>query len=158
MTKIAIDWPTLERKAIAVRRAAHAPYSSYQVGAALLTESGRVFVGCNVENASYGLCLCAERNAVGQMVAAGESRPVAIVVVTRGPKPGTPCGSCRQVLAEFALDLEIRLVVEGAPAATRTTSLVTLLPDAFRADSLALDGDPPPPPVTARVGRRTKRR
>jgi len=155
-----VDWPLLERKAIAVRRAAHAPYSNYQVGAALVTESGKVFAGCNVENASYGLCLCAERNAVGQMVAAGESRPVAIVVVTRGPKPGTPCGSCRQTLAEFALEMEIRLVVEGVPSATRTTLLSTLLPDAFRADSLLLDGAEAsaPAPVTARARRRTTRR
>ncbi|MFO0612080.1 MAG: cytidine deaminase [Polyangiaceae bacterium] len=153
-----IDWPSLERSAIAVRRSAHAPYSGYQVGAALLTESGRVFAGCNVENASYGLCICAERSAVAQMVAAGESRPVAIVVATRGPKAGTPCGSCRQTLAEFALDLEIRLVVEGMPAATRTTRLATLLPDAFRADSLAVEPAPAAPVSSAPTRKRTKRR
>lgn len=156
-----IDWPALERKAISVRRAAHAPYSNYQVGAALLTDSGRVFAGCNVENASYPLCLCAEKNAIGQMVAAGETRPIALVVVTRGPKAGAPCGACRQTLAEFALDLPIRLIVEGVPAATRTTSLATLLPDAFRSDSLLDPGAESPAPKrvsSAPARRRTTRR
>lgn len=132
----AIDWPALEARAIAVRHHAHAPYSAYQVGAALLTKAGHVFVGCNVENASYGLCLCAERSAISAMVAAGDSGPIAIVVVTKGPRPGSPCGMCRQTLAEFALDLPIRLVADGAPSATRNTTLAALLPDAFRADSL----------------------
>jgi cytidine deaminase len=131
-----VDWPDLENRAIAVRRNAHAPYSGYQVGAALVTRSGRVYVGCNVENASFGLCLCAERSAVAQMIAAGESDPVAIVVATRGPSAGTPCGACRQVLAEFALDLPIRLIVDGVPGASKQTSLAALLPDAFRKDSL----------------------
>ncbi len=131
-----IDWSELERRAVAVRKSAYAPYSGYQVGAALLVRSGQVFVGCNVENASYGLCLCAERSAVAQMVAANEVDPIALVVATRGPKPGTPCGSCRQVLAEFAMDLPVRLVVDGNPSATHDTSLATLLPEAFRKDSL----------------------
>ena len=131
-----IDWPALERAALAVQRRAHAPYSRYHVGAALQVASGRVFAGCNVENASYGLSLCAERSAILQMVAAGESAPVALVVVTRGPLLGTPCGACRQTLAEFALDLPIRLMVEDGAAAPRTTSLEALLPEAFRADSL----------------------
>ena len=127
-------WEELEEAAIAVRKNAHAPYSNYQVGAALRVRSGRVFSGCNVENASYGLCLCAERSAILQMVAAGERDPVAIVVVTRGPIIGTPCGACRQTLAEFALDLPVRLLVEGG--GSRTTSLAALLPDAFRAEAL----------------------
>lgn len=131
-----IDWPDLESRALGVRRSAYAPYSGYQVGAALLVRSGRVFIGCNVENASFGLCLCAERSAIAQMIAAGESDPVAIVVATRGPKAGTPCGACRQVLAEFATDLPVRLIVDGMPAATKDTSLATLLPEAFRKDSL----------------------
>lgn len=132
-----VDWSALERAAIEVRRRAHAPYSGYTVGAALVTASGRVFSGCNVENASYGLSICAERSAVLHMVAAGERDPVGLVVVTRGPDPAAPCGSCRQTLAEFALDLPIRLVAQGLPAATRVTSLAELLPDAFRGDALA---------------------
>lgn len=131
-----IDWPLLEREATLVRARAHAPYSRYAVGCALLVASGRVFTGCNVENASYGLSLCAERSAVAQMVAAGESAPIAAVVVTRGPEAGTPCGMCRQTLAEFALDLPVRLLVDGDPTATREHRLADLLPYAFRADSL----------------------
>ena len=137
----AIDWQALERAAIAVRARAHAPYSRYPVGAALLVRSGRLFTGCNVENASYGLTVCAERSAVMQMVAAGERDPIAIAVATRGPVAASPCGVCRQTLAEFALDLPILLVVahepgEAAPPSSRLTSLATLLPDAFRGDAL----------------------
>ena len=131
-----IDWTALEQAALTVQQRAHAPYSHYRVGAALQVASGAIFAGCNVENASYGLAICAERSAIVQMVAAGERDPVAIVVVTRGPLAGTPCGACRQTLAEFARDLPIRLLVEGDGAAARTTSLEALLPDAFRAEAL----------------------
>jgi cytidine deaminase len=133
----AIDWPELERRAVAVRRRAHAPYSGYHVGAALLTRSGAVFAGCNVENASYGLCLCAERSAVAQMVAAGARDPVAIAVATRGPSAGSPCGMCRQVLAEFALDLPIRLLAVEPDGPAVDTTLEALLPMAFRGRELA---------------------
>ncbi len=129
-----IDWASLEQAAIAVRRRAHAPYSGYPVGAAILASSGAVYAGCNVESASYGLSICAERSALVQMVAAGDASPTALVVVTRGPIVGTPCGACRQTLAEFAADLPIRLLVEGGPS--RMTSLAALLPDAFRAEAL----------------------
>lgn len=131
-----IDWTALEQAALAVQKRAHAPYSNYPVGAALAVASGGIFIGCNVENASFGLSLCAERAAVLQMVAAGERCPVALVVVTRGPIVGTPCGACRQVLAEFARDLPIRLMVADAATLPRMTSLDALLPDAFRADAL----------------------
>lgn len=133
----AIDWAALEQAALAVQGRAHAPYSRYHVGAALQTASGRVFAGCNVENASYGLSICAERNAIVQMVAAGEREPAALVVVTRGPAPAAPCGLCRQTLAEFARDdLPIRLIVSEGGAAAQTTTLGALLPHAFRADAL----------------------
>jgi cytidine deaminase len=116
-----------------VRGNAHAPYSRYRVGAAIATRSGRVFVGCNVENASYGATLCAERSAIAQMVAAGEKDPVACAVVTAGPRPGSPCGICRQVLAEFSRDMPIALVGDGASRLKRRdTTLSALLPDAFR--------------------------
>jgi cytidine deaminase len=133
-----IDWGELERAALAVQKRAHAPYSRYHVGAALRTASGAVFAGCNVENASYGLSICAERSAIVQMVAAGERDPVALAVVTRGPVLGTPCGACRQTLAEFAGDLPIRLLAEGAAVPARMTSLAALLPEAFRASSLGV--------------------
>jgi cytidine deaminase len=132
----AIDWPELERQALTAQTRAYAPYSDYSVGAAILVASGRVFTGCNVENASYGLCLCAERNAIGQMVAAGERHPIAAVIATSGPKAGSPCGMCRQVMAEFARDLPIRLIARGEPAKTRATTIAELLPDAFRPEDL----------------------
>jgi cytidine deaminase len=114
------------------RANAYAPYSNYRVGAALLTKSGKIFSGCNFENASYGACICAERNAVGQMIAAGEQQPVACVVVTGGKRPGSPCGICRQVLSEFAKDMPVILISEYRGGETRRdTSLAALLPDAF---------------------------
>jgi cytidine deaminase len=119
------------------RKNAYAPYSKYQVGAAILTKSGKVFAGCNFENASYGACICAERNAVGQMVAAGELQPVACVVVTGGKRPGSPCGICRQVLSEFAKEMLVVLVSEHRGGETRRdTSLSKLLPDAFEKTNL----------------------
>jgi cytidine deaminase len=131
-----IDWDRLEREARAVQQRAHAPYSRYFVGAAVQTAKGSVFAGCNVENASYGLSLCAERSAIVQMVAAGERDPAAIVVVTPGPVLGTPCGACRQTLAEFARELPVRLVVADGAVPARVTSLEALLPDAFRNEAL----------------------
>ena len=119
----------------AARAHAYAPYSRYRVGAALLTKSGRVFVGCNVENATYGATACAERSAIAAMVAAGEREPVACVVVTAGPTPGTPCGICRQVLSEFAADMPVTLVAEDASGrilARADERLAALLPKAFR--------------------------
>lgn len=133
---VKIDWAALDAAALAVRERAHAPYSGYPVGAAILVRSGRVFTGCNVENASYGLTLCAERSAIAQMVAAGERDPVALSVATRGPVLGSPCGMCRQTLAEFADDLPIRLIAAEGAAPARHTSLAALLPDAFRAGAL----------------------
>lgn len=136
-TAPAIDWDALDRAALAIRERAHAPYSGYAVGAALLVRSGRVFTGCNIENASYGLTICAERSAVVQMVTAGERDPIALTVVTRGPIVGSPCGMCRQTLAEFAENLAVRLIVAEGPAPARQTSLSALLPDAFRAFALS---------------------
>ena len=136
MASGAIDWTELEQVARDVQKNAHAPYSSYRVGAAVQTASGRIFSGCNVENASYGLSICAERSAIVQMIAAGEREPVALAVVTPGPAIGTPCGMCRQTLAEFAIDLPIRLLVLEGELPPRITSLGALLPDAFRAASL----------------------
>lgn len=89
------------------RRSAYAPYSKFKVGAALLTASGKVFHGCNVENASYSLTICAERNAVFKAVSEGEDTFVAIAVSAGPGKSASPCGSCRQVLHEFAPDLVV---------------------------------------------------
>jgi cytidine deaminase len=112
------------------RASAYAPYSDYRVGAAIATEDGQVFVGCNVENASYGATICAERNAIGAMVAAGASKPIACAIVTGGTKPGSPCGMCRQVLVEFTRDMPIALVSDDN-AARRDTTLAVLMPDVF---------------------------
>ena len=112
-----------------VRANAYAPYSRYLVGAAVLSADGRVFAGCNVENSSYPLSVCAERNAVAAAVAAG-ARPVAVAVVTEEPT-AAPCGACRQVLFEFAGDMPVILAApKGDPE--RVLSLARLLPDAFR--------------------------
>ena len=94
---------TLLRRARAAMRYAYAPYSKFQVGAAVLLQDGRIFTGCNVENASFGLTICAERNAIFAAVAAGARKPViaAVAVVNRRGVPCSPCGACRQVMAEF---------------------------------------------------------
>ena len=129
-----IPWKELTEAASQARAAAYAPYSSYQVGAALLSGDGRIFAGCNVENASYGLALCAERSAVAQLIAAGQRSIAALVVVTAGPEPGPPCGLCRQTLSEFATDLPIGLAVAGDEAPRVIKNLRELFPDPFRGD------------------------
>jgi cytidine deaminase len=91
------------------REKAYAPYSKFKVGAALLTGDGNVYSACNVENASYGGSICAERNAVAQAVAAGEKNFVQLAIVTQSDPPAAPCGLCRQVLVEFCDDLPILL-------------------------------------------------
>ncbi|HEX6104727.1 MAG TPA: cytidine deaminase [Gemmatimonadales bacterium] len=124
---------SLVSAARAAQAQAYAPYSRYRVGAALEAEDGRVFVGCNVENASYGLTICAERAAVCAAVAAGARRFRRAVVVTDSDPPAAPCGACRQVLAEFGPDLQ---VVGVGPAATVSWTMRDLLPAAFRKEQL----------------------
>lgn len=116
-----------------VRERAYAPYSRYLVGAALEGEDGSVHVGCNVENASYGLAICAERMALGAAVAAGVQRFRRIAVVTESDPPATPCGSCRQMLLEFAPDAEVLAV---GPSRTSRFTVRDLLPHAFRRELL----------------------
>ena len=117
----------LVRQAAAARQAAYAPYSGYQVGAALLGRSGQVYTGCNVENAAYSPTICAERAAVAKAVSEGEREFTALAVVTKDG--ATPCGVCRQVLCEFANDM-IVLIGDGE-GNTRETTLTELLPDSF---------------------------
>ena len=124
---------SLVQAAKEARQRAYAPYSKYKVGAAILTRSGKVFTGCNVENSTYGATICAERTAVVKMISSDERDPVLCVVATAGPEPGSPCGICRQVLSEFASDMRIILV---APRARRETTLAALLPDAFSSRAL----------------------
>ena len=124
-----MDWSALKAAALAVQDMAYAPYSDYRVGAALLTEGGGIVTGCNVENATFGATCCAERTAVFSAVAAGHRSFRAIAVVTSGAEPGTPCGICRQVLAEFGSDMDVLCFTpEGAEQVYR---LSQLLPFAF---------------------------
>lgn len=109
------------------REAAYSPYSNFAVGAALLCETGEVFVGCNVENISFGLTICAERAAVAQAVASGCRKFSMLAIVTDSASSAAPCGACRQVLAEFSPELEI---VSATIGGTREKfSLSTLLPN-----------------------------
>ena len=130
MSAAPVDWPALKAAALAARARAYAPYSEYKVGAALLAAAGEVFPGCNVENATFGATCCAERTAVFSAVAAGHTSFRAIAVATAGPDAGTPCGICRQVLAEFGADIDVLCFTpEGAEA---RYVLSDLLPHAFR--------------------------
>ena len=123
----------LIQAALQVRKKAYAPYSEYQVGAALLTSSGNLYLGVNVENAAYPDTICAERSAVVSAVSQGEREFDAIAVATRNG--GTPCGSCRQVMAEFGLDMEVILVDESGNILDQTT-VRDLLPGAFQPSDL----------------------
>jgi cytidine deaminase len=111
---------------------AYCPYSRFAVGAAVLTADNRVFTGCNVENASYGLTVCAERNAISAAVAAGARRITAVAVVTATGEPVPPCGACRQVIAEFATgDTVVYSAPNGRPDRLKSWTLRSLLPEAF---------------------------
>ena len=133
-----MDETTLQQlldAARAAREQAYAPYSKFQVGAAVLDEHGRVHAGCNVENAAYPQGLCAEGLALGAMVLAGGRRARALLVLGEGPAPVTPCGGCRQKLREFGGDDTPVLVADGGGVQLRTT-LGALLPHAFGPDHL----------------------
>jgi len=121
------------RLAQAARENAYAPYSHYDVGAALLTASGQVFTGCNVENAVYPMTLCAERTAIVKAVSEGQREFVAITIATRNG--GSPCGACRQVMREFAPHLRILLADDAGHV--RQFTLDQLLPESFGPESLA---------------------
>lgn len=115
------------------RQLAYEPYSDYPVGAALLTESGRIYTGANVENASYPLSMCAERIALFKAVTSGDRKPVAISVVT--DNGGSPCGACRQVLSEFGLDTLV-IMADGEGAIVKEMAVRDLLPAAFTPNHL----------------------
>lgn len=123
------NYDKLLEEAAEARKRAYAPYSRYAVGAALLASSNVVYSGCNVENRSYGLTVCAERVALFKAIAAGERRFKALAVVTEGPDLAMPCGACRQTLAEFGLDLVI--VAATAQGLRTTRPLRELLPLPF---------------------------
>ena len=126
---------TLFEAAKAIQAKAYAPYSRFKVGAAIATPDGRIFTGCNVENAAYPVGSCAEAGAISAMIAAGESRIAEIVVLGEGDVLCTPCGGCRQRIAELAApDTPVHLC--GPEGVRRTTTVGDLLPFGFGADDL----------------------
>lgn len=122
------------KSALQSRQRAYAPYSGYAVGAALLTKTGEIFTGVNIENAAYPTGTCAERVAVFKAVSEGEKDFEAMVVASSNG--GTPCGSCRQVLSEFGLDTKI-LIVDGDGTLVQETTVSELLPGAFTSEDLS---------------------
>jgi cytidine deaminase len=124
----------LVKAAAEVRSRAHAPYSGFAVGAAVLDVSGRTHVGCNVENASYGLSVCAERHAVAAAVAVGATGLRGLAVLTDTVPPASPCGACRQVLAEFG---DFQVVLANLHGDRQVTTVGELLPLAFGPDFLS---------------------
>ena len=133
-----MDAKELMKMAIEARQNAYAPYSHFAVGAALLTESGRVYTGCNIENASYGLTCCAERNAIFAAVGAGERRFKMLAVAADSPEPVAPCGACRQVIAEFGIPL---VIMGNLKEATKTMTAEELLPYGFGQESMNNKGE-----------------
>jgi cytidine deaminase len=127
------DKGKLIERAMSVRAQAYAPYSNYHVGASLLTNTGEIFDGVNVENASYTVGICAERNAVFQAVAHNQRSFRAIVVAT--DNGGSPCGACRQVLSEFGLDIEV-ITLDSQGNIIMETTVAKLLPQAFGPEHL----------------------
>ena len=124
-----LERTSLIAHACAARQTAHAPYSKFLVGAALLTESGEIIVGSNVENASYGLTICAERVAFGTAITSGHRRFQALAVATAGGH--APCGACRQVASEFCDDLLVLLIDADRPDRVVEATLAELLPGRF---------------------------
>jgi cytidine deaminase len=130
-----IPWESLFEQARKVRERAHAPYSRFPVGAAVLYADGSVVTGCNVENSSYGLSVCAERGALAAGVAQGRGKPVAVAIVVDTPTPCPPCGMCRQVMLEFA-PKELPVRSRNLKGDEARYSLGELLPHAFTSDFL----------------------
>nr|WP_173812581.1 cytidine deaminase [Dendrosporobacter quercicolus]NSL47109.1 cytidine deaminase [Dendrosporobacter quercicolus DSM 1736]SDL76524.1 cytidine deaminase [Dendrosporobacter quercicolus] len=127
----------LVKAARAVRDKAYAPYSGFKVGAAVLSGSGKIYSGCNVENASYGLTICAERTAVFKAVAEGETEFSALAVVADTLRPTAPCGACRQVMAEFGIS---KIIMCNTKGEQRVATLDQLLPAVFDKHDLTGDG------------------
>ena len=128
------DWSSLIEQARSAQERAYAPYSNFRVGVAILGTSGKVYVGCNVENASYGMTMCAEQGAISAAVVSGERSFTHMALITDSPHAESPCGACRQVLSEFAPDLQILSV--GSEGTEERWKLEELLPMAFTPKSL----------------------
>jgi len=131
-----MDIAALLQAARAARERAYAPYSRFAVGAAVLTASGRIFTGCNVENAAYSMCICAERTAIVSAVAAGERDIVALAVIADTARPVSPCGACRQMMVE--LNPSMRVIMANMSGEVLETTAQELLPGAFTAQDLQI--------------------
>jgi cytidine deaminase len=129
--RVTVSKAALVAAAADARKRAVAPYSKFKVGAALLTKSGKIVTGANVESASYGLTCCAERVALFTALTSGERDFMAIAVVAEWPKGPTPCGACRQLLAEYAPQAKVFLADSRHPANVRQFTVSKLLPQAF---------------------------
>lgn len=127
---------SLVKAARAVRENAYAPYSKFKVGAAIKTPSGAVFTGCNVENVAYPEGTCAEAGAIAAMIAAGEVQIAEIAVIADSPKPVSPCGGCRQKIAEFAA-ADVNVTLATTDGETVQTTVGALLPGSFDADYMS---------------------
>lgn len=144
-----VDMAALEKAAREAQARAYAPYSSFKVGAALLTGSGEIFTGANVENASYGLTVCAERTACIAAALAGHRDVRAICVVTDASPPASPCGMCRQTLLEFTPDpSKVRVIAVGGDGTRAEWTVAELIPHGFTGKQL--DTAAPAAPKTAR--------
>jgi cytidine deaminase len=130
-----MDIQTLLDQAIEARKKAYTPYSNFQVGAAVLTKGKQVFLGCNIENASYGLTNCAERTAIFKAVSEGEKEIEAIVVVGDTEGPIAPCGACRQVMVEF-FDKDTKVILANLNGSKVETTIDELLPGSFSSKDL----------------------
>ncbi|MBO6898713.1 MAG: cytidine deaminase [Shimia sp.] len=129
---------SLEKSAFAVRENAYAPYSNFKVGAAVLSEGGTVYAGCNVENIAYPEGTCAEAGAIAAMVAAGEAKLTEVFVVADSKQPVSPCGGCRQKLAEFG-DKDTVVTLANLDGVRVTMTMAELLPGAFGSDHMDAD-------------------
>lgn len=125
-----MDYQELMDKAREVSKHSYSPYSKFAVGACLLTENNKVYSGCNFENSSFGLTICAERNAVGSAIANGERKIKAIAIYSPNQKHCYPCGACRQVLNEFKTEVDLDVITESDNG-LEISKLSTLLPEGF---------------------------
>jgi cytidine deaminase len=125
----------LVERALEARKMAYVPYSKFPVGAALLSENGKVYLGCNIENAAYPLCNCAERTALFKAYSEGDQRYKAIAIVADSPQPVSPCGACRQVMAELCPP-DMPVILANTRGDVMETTVSALLPGAFTKEDL----------------------